>query len=91
MSKMIDTYFKSKEEAELRAFCEFFLHALPICRGRSAQPACECEGITIEAQEAVGDPDYWYGCVRAPISITPSGAVEIAQAEEAAAVCGKWS
>lgn len=87
---MIDTYLKSKNKEALAALNGSVINMLPIHQGQAVQV------VTGESGEetilpAVGDPEYFYTCVRAVFPIPAFGEVELSNEEEAAPVCGVWA
>ncbi|HAX90913.1 MAG TPA: hypothetical protein DCY07_01730 [Rhodospirillaceae bacterium] len=88
---MIDTYLKSRNKAALEGLRPFLRNVMDVQQGRAAKPeGVDEEGNIIPAQEAVGDPDYFYTCVRAVFPVPAFADVEVCAAEEGAAAVGVW-
>lgn len=89
---MISTYLKSKDKAQLDALRGFVVNMVgPMC-GRGPVPeTVTAEGVTLPAEPAKGNPEYYYACVLAPFPITPYGDIEACDTQEGIDVCGVWS
>lgn len=89
---MIDTYLKSKNREALEHLLDFAINVIGPVQGTAASEGLVLEdGTMIEAQEAKGDPTYWYACIRFLLPITPSGEIESCDEETGRAVCGVWA
>lgn len=88
-----DTYLKSKNLESLQKLKTSALNVMTFTKGREATEATEATtdgDMEIPTQPAVGDPEYWYTCVRFPVPIGTSGDIEACTKEEGIAVCGEW-
>ena len=88
----VDTYLKSKSLEALGALAGMITNVMRPVQGRPATPeVTDAEsGVVFPAEPAVGDPEYWYTCVRAPFPVPASSEIEICDPAEGAAVCGVW-
>lgn len=89
---MIDTYIASKDKATLIRFCGFFVNSVPVQKGRAASPeVIDAEsGSVFVAEEAVGDPDTYYSCIRAPFELSAVDGIEVVSKETGQSVVGVW-
>lgn len=87
---MIDTYLKSRNKESLEVLSGSVINMLPIQQGRAEQTALDEDGNT-GLLPAVGDPEYFYTCVRAVFPVPAFGDVELSTEEEAAPLCGVWA
>lgn len=87
---MIDTYLKSKNRDALEAVCQSVVNSISIQQGRAETSYIDEEGNTVDVP-AVGDPEYWYTCVRAAFPIQAFDGVEVCSVEEGSLVVGVWA
>ncbi|MDD2324579.1 MAG: hypothetical protein PHW63_01005 [Alphaproteobacteria bacterium] len=88
---MIDTYLKSTNREALEALRAGAVNVIGPVQGCAAMEAVTLEdGSVIPAQEAKGDPAYWYVCVRLVVPVGVSEEIEACDAAEGQAVCGLW-
>lgn len=83
---MIDTYIKSTDKAALETFCEGFQNAIGLNQGRASHT--DEDGVEYGA---IGDPAYWYTCIRSYAEITLPDGIELCDTQEGIDVCGLWS
>ncbi len=90
MTEFVDTYLKSKNREALEALRGFITNMIDVRQGRSAIPSEGVEGdeAYVPAAPAVGDPQYFYTCVRALFPVPAFGEVEACDAGEGANVVG---
>ena len=91
--QMNDAYLESASKEELEEFCRFFTHVIPVEKGQAAvKEVLDKEGkVLVEAQEAKGDPDKFYACVRLPCPVVETDKVKLAPVADAMKVVGVWA
>jgi hypothetical protein len=83
---MFDTYLKSRNRQAFEGIRAFAVNVIGPVQG-TAQ-TLDDDGNTVPA---IGDPDYWYVCVRFFAPIGAAGEIEACAAQEGMAVCGVWA
>lgn len=92
MSELIDNYLKSTDKAELEELRSMVVNMIgPVQGTAAAAETLDEDGNVLEpAQEAKGDPNYWYACVRSIFSVPAFGTVVQCDEGEGIAVLGEW-
>lgn len=78
---MTDIYFKALDRAIIDNLRGFVINVIEPVKGQAAT----------EETPAVGDPSYWYTCVRVPFDILAFDGLEVCTEEEGLAVCGGFA
>lgn len=89
---MIVTYIKAHAAEEITALRAFVRNVSDPMRGLPAtDEMTDEEGNVIPAQEAIGDPDYFYSSVLAGFLMPLFGGLEAADKETVEKLCGVWA
>ncbi len=88
---LIDSYLIASDGDKLATFCAAYKNVLGPATGRDALPESTCEGVTMPAQAAVGDPANFYACVRSQSELSLPAGVSVCDAATGRAVCGVWA
>lgn len=101
---MIDTYIKAKSWADMKAFLVTeidgqlmpnvnFKNIITPMKGREAMEAVGVEGDENyqPALPQVGDPEYWYTCIRSEEAVGLTTGVQEASPDEAIPLIGVWA
>lgn len=89
---LIDTYLKSHNRDDILGLRAFLKNVMNPVQGRAAtEETTDEEGNIVPAQEAIGDPAYWYTCVRASFPVPIFGTIEACDEETGVALCGRWA
>lgn len=83
---MTDIYFKAKNKASIETLRGYVINVIEPVQGIAGYT--DAEGNVVPA---VGDPDYWYTCVRVPFDISAHDGLESCDTEEGFAVCGGFA
>ncbi len=87
-----DTYLVSADGDTLANFCTTFQNAIGPSRGRIAiAESLDEEGQIVPAQEAAGDPTFFYACVRLSTPIEPPDGIALCDEETGKQVLGFWA
>ncbi|MDX9690355.1 MAG: hypothetical protein EOM37_04825 [Proteobacteria bacterium] len=89
---MIDTYLRAVSCDELLGLRAFLRNVMEPVKGREAvDETIDEEGNIVPAQDAAGDPAFYYSCVRASFPVPAFGGLNLVDEETGQAVCGVWA
>ena len=82
----VDTYIKGSILSDIQQFTAYFRNVIGPVAGRAEYT--DEEGIV---HPAVGDPEMYYACVRAPFVLDMPNGIEAITLEEGSQVIGVWA